>query len=168
MHVEDNAFALFKTHKGQVAMMHTGWTQWKNVFSFEVFGEAGYLIVEGRGGSYGPVTLRFGKRQVQAMQDTVSNSLLVSPPSGRKRAYAGGVPGEEIIAFDNSDISWEAEWVEFISAIEENREPLGNGSDGLEANKMIEAVYVSARENRPVKIREICRSQIHSEQKRGS
>jgi predicted dehydrogenase len=64
MEVEDNAFALFKTAKGQVAQMHTSWTQWKNRFTFEIFGEAGYLIVEGLGGSYGVETLTIGKRQL--------------------------------------------------------------------------------------------------------
>lgn len=45
--------------------------------------------------------------------------------------------------------------MEFISAIEENREPIGNANDGLQANRMIEAVYLSAKEGRPVKIKEI-------------
>ncbi len=63
MEVEDNAFALFKTSHGQTALMHTSWTQWKNRFTFEIFGEAGYLIVEGLGGSYGTETLRIGRRK---------------------------------------------------------------------------------------------------------
>jgi len=137
MAVEDNAFALFKKGRNQVALMHTSWTQWKNIFSFEIFGEAGYLIVEGLGGSYGPEILKIGKR----------------PRS--KGAFIGGVPEEEIITFDGPDISWEAEWTEFLSAIKENRAPLGNGQDGLEANRMIEAVYLSAQKNRPVKISEV-------------
>ena len=62
MEVEDNAFAIFRTIGGQTAMMHTSWTQWKNRFTFEVFGEAGYLIVEGLGGSYGVEKLIIGKR----------------------------------------------------------------------------------------------------------
>ncbi len=134
--VEDNAFALFKKGK-QIALMHTSWTQWKNIFSLEIFGEAGYLIVEGLGGSYGPEKLKIGKRLRS------------------KGAFIGGVPDEEVIEFNGPDISWEAEWREFLSAIKENRLPLGNGQDGLEANRMIEAVYVSARENRPVKISEV-------------
>lgn len=154
MEVEDNAFALFKTSRNQVASMHTSWTEWKNMFSFEVFGEAGYLSVEGRGGSYGPATLKIGRRRILSAQDAVNSSLIVSPPLRHQRAYAGGAPDEEIVTFDNFDLSWDAEWIELISAIEESREPLGNGKDGLEANRMIEAVYKSARENRPVKISE--------------
>ena len=35
------------------------------------------------------------------------------------------------------------------------RQPLGSGRDGLEANRMLAAVYLSAKENRPVKIDEV-------------
>jgi len=69
--------------------------------------------------------------------------------------YAGGVPEEETIVFDGPDVSWEEEWREFTAAIREKREPLGNGQDGLEANRMIEAVYRSAEEKRVVQIEEI-------------
>src|SRR5712692_4463444 len=57
MPVEDNAFCLLRTRSGQRAILHASWTQWKNLFSFEVFGDKGYLIVEGLGGSYGPQSL---------------------------------------------------------------------------------------------------------------
>jgi predicted dehydrogenase len=140
MEVEDNAFALFRTAKGQVAQMHTSWTQWKNRFNFEIYGEAGYLIVNGLGGSYGTETLTIGRRPIN--RD-------ISP------IYLGGVPEEETIVFDGPDLSWELEWKEFKAAIREKREPLGSGRDGLEANRMIAAVYLSARENRPVKLTEV-------------
>jgi len=129
MEVEDNAFALFRTNGGVTASMHTSWTQWKNLFSFEVFGKDGYLIVEGLGGSYGKETLRIGSRKPE-----------------------GGAPEEETIVYDGPDASWQVEWKEFLSAIQENREPVGNGWDGLQANRMIEAVYRSAREGRSVTI----------------
>jgi predicted dehydrogenase len=44
------------------------------------------------------------------------------------------------------------EWQEFLTAIDQNREPVGSGDDGHQANRMIEAVYRSARENRVVAI----------------
>jgi len=134
MEVEDNAFATFRTKKGQIASMHTSWTQWKNKFQFEVFGEKGYLMVDGLGGSYGIEKLVIGKRKRD------------------QNNYVGGAPEEEVVAFPGPDISWQEEWKEFISAIEENREPLGSGYDGLMANRMIEALYKSARLNRKVKI----------------
>lgn len=129
MQVEDNAVAIFKNKNGIIATMHTSWTQWKNLFSFEVFGKEGYLIIEGLGGSYGKETLKIGKRQRE------------------------GAPVEKIVEFDGEDVSWDKEWQEFISAIENNRQPLGNGLDGYQANKMIEAVYKSSSLRRIVKIK---------------
>lgn len=140
MEVEDNAFAIFRTSRGQTAMMHTSWTQWKNRFTFEIFGEAGYLIIDGLGGSYGKEILTIGKR-----------------PANKDNAqvYLGGVPQEETLVFDGPDPSWRMEWEEFKAAIREGREPLGNGCDGLEANRMLAAIYLSAKEKRPVKINEV-------------
>ena len=181
MDVEDNAFALFRTGKNQIALLHTSWTQWKNRFTFEIFGEAGYLIVEGLGGSYGKETLRIGKRKlvngyellvnkdaknVNSYQLLVDKERQYTSPSNKQITnqlitnnvglkYAGGPPDEELIEFPGPDISWEMEWKEFLSAIRENREPVGNGQDGLEAMRMIEAVYRSTRENRPIKIQDI-------------
>jgi len=129
MEVEDNAFALFKTKAGQIAFMHTSWTQWKNLFSFEVFGSEGYVVVEGLGGSYGPQRLRIGRRRPE-----------------------GWVPEEEFIDFPGEDISWEEECKELVQAIKENREPLGSGWDGYQANRMLGAVYESVRLGRPVNL----------------
>ena len=169
MKVEDNAFALFKTSNGQTALMHTSWTQWKNCFTFEIYGEAGYLFIEGLGGSYGTETLRIGRRKkvesYELLVDTKGESSY-NPETNRPitnqlitnnitPCYAGGVPDEEVIEFPGPDISWEAEWKEFLSAIRENREPMGNGKDGLEAMRMIEAVYRSSKENRPIRIKEV-------------
>ena len=50
MPVEDNAFVLLLTAAGQVASLHVSWTQWRNLFSLEVFGRDGYAIAEGLGG----------------------------------------------------------------------------------------------------------------------
>ncbi len=157
MEVEDNAFAMFKTTKGQVAQMHTSWTQWKNRFIFEIFGEAGYLIVEGLGGSYGTEKLTIGKRPRKIeVQENRDSSYFSDAKMGQSPvSYLGGAPDEEEIVFEGNDISWELEWQEFTSAIREKREPLGNGRDGLEANRMIAAVYKSAAEHRPVKLAEI-------------
>ena len=129
MVVEDNAFAIFRNSNGVIATMHTSWTQWRNLFSFEVFGSDGYLIIEGLGGSYGTQKLKIGKRKPES-----------------------GPPDEEIMEFPGFDVSWEEEWKEFISAIENNRDPIGNGWDGYQANRMIEAVYESARTERVIKL----------------
>ncbi len=143
MEVEDNAFAMFKTKNNQLATMHTSWTQWKNKFVFEIFGEKGYLIVDGLGGSYGSEKLIIGKRKTET-----------KAPNPKKNAisFIGGSPQEEIFEFSGPDMSWIEEWKEFINAIKGNREPLGSGYDGFMANNMIKAVYQSAKLNRPIKL----------------
>lgn len=130
MKVEDNAFAFFKKRDGVIAFMHTSWTQWKNLFSFEIFGEKGYLIINGLGGSYGKEVLKIGRRKEE-----------------------GGIPEEKIIEFENDDISWQKELMDFFTAIDEGREVVGSGYDGYKANLMIEAVYKSAKESRWIKIK---------------
>jgi predicted dehydrogenase len=129
MEVEDNAFAMFKNSAGVVATMHTSWTQWKNLFSLEIFGDLGYLIIEGLGGSYGVETLKVGRRNPK-----------------------GGAPDEQIEQFPGPDISWQLEWEEFTRAVNENRQPVGNGIDGLLANRMIEAVQRSEVDKKVVEI----------------
>jgi predicted dehydrogenase len=144
MEVEDNAFALFRTADGRTAQMHTSWTQWKNKFLLEIIGEKGYLVVDGLGGSYGPEKLIIGKRKTSAQVE--------GPGTEGSPLFLGGAPNEEIIEFPGPDISWREEIKEFASAIRENREPIGSGYDGLMANRMIGAVYESAKINRPVEI----------------
>jgi len=143
MEVEDNAFALFWAADGRTAQMHTSWTQWKNRFLLEVIGEKGYLVVDGLGGSYGTERLFIGKRKIRAAES-------IGPTPAIQ--YAGGAPDEEILEFPGPDISWREEMKEFASAIMENREPIGSGYDGLMANRLIGAVYESARRNVPVRL----------------
>ena len=125
--LEDNAFALFRTAKGQVASLHSSLTQWKNVFTLEIFGQDGYIVVEGLGGSYGTEKVSLGKK------------AFFEPFRDETTEFRGG------------DSSWYEEWKEFAAAIEENREPLGNGFDGLEALRLVNAVYESARRGTVVK-----------------
>lgn len=124
--LEDNAFVTLRTTGGQVAQWHSSWTQWKNRFTFEIFGRDGYVCVDGLGGSYGVETLLVGRRRRES-----------GPPIETKRE------------FDGPDLSWQAEWDEFVSAIHEGREPMANGNDGLEAMRLIAAVYHSAHTGQP-------------------
>ena len=98
MEVEDNTFGIMKTERDVTAAFHVSWTNWKNIFSFEVFGADGYVRVEGLGGSYGAETLEFGKRR-----------------------EGGGAPEIEVFPFVPEDVSWREEWKEFRSAIGEGR-----------------------------------------------
>jgi predicted dehydrogenase len=118
--LEDNAFAILRTTKGQIASLHSSLTQWKNQFIFEIFGQDGYIIIEGLGGGYGTEKLTIGKR---AFYEPFK---------------------DETTEFRGSDISWLEEWKEFMQAIAEKREPIGSGYDGLEALKLVNAIYQSA------------------------
>ena len=119
--LEDNAFALLRTGQGQIASLHASWTEWKPLFSFEVFGHDGYVTVEGLGGAYGTERAVLGRRDFDA------------PFS------------EEAVEFRGADRSWEEEWREFVSAIREGREPSASGEDGLAAIELAQAIYESAR-----------------------
>jgi predicted dehydrogenase len=126
--LEDNAFILFRNRQGQTASFHSSSTQWKNHFSFEIFGTLGYILVHGMGGSYGVERVTLGRRN------------------------PGSVPDEEVFEFPGEDRSWHREWAELVAAVRESREPSGNGDDGYRALLAAEAVYASAREERLVKI----------------
>ena len=126
--LEDNAFTILRTERGQVAYLHVSWTQWKNLFSLEIVGQDGYITIEGLGGSYGVEKATIGKR------------AFLKP-------FA-----EEITEYRGQDNSWHEEWNEFICAIREDREPLGNGYDGLQVLKLALAIYDSARMSKVVKL----------------
>lgn len=53
MPVDDNAFLNLRTAEGQTAFLHASCTEWKNLFSFEIYGRNAKLQIEGLGGSYG-------------------------------------------------------------------------------------------------------------------
>ncbi|MFZ1728609.1 MAG: Gfo/Idh/MocA family oxidoreductase [Bacteroidota bacterium] len=119
--VEDNAFALLGLRNGATCQFHVSWTNWRNVFSFEIFGTQGYITISGLGGSYGPETLEVGTRRAE-----------------------GGRPDIEVFEFPSEDHSWREEWQDFRRAIDEQNVPSGSGRDGLMANRIVEALYASS------------------------
>jgi predicted dehydrogenase len=126
--LEDNAFVLLRSIRGQVASLHSSLTQWKNLFSFEIFGRDGYSIVEGLGGGYGTERAVLGKRDFHA-------------------PFA-----EQVIEYRGEDRSWYEEWKEFLAAITQEREPLGNAIDGLRALQIANAAYAAAREGKSISL----------------
>lgn len=127
--LEDNAFGLFQFEGGAVASFHTSWTQWKNMFSFEIFGTKGSLSIEGLGKSYGTERLICATRRPE-----------------------GGVPEivEEI--FEGDDLSWQHEWSDFMNAVKTGGPYWGSPADGLAAMRMLAALYGSVERGRPVPI----------------
>src|SRR4029077_7620424 len=53
MKVDDNAFLSLRTKAGQTAWLHVSCTEWKNLFSLEIYGRDAKLAIDGLGGSYG-------------------------------------------------------------------------------------------------------------------
>ena len=54
--------------------------------------------------------------------------------------------------FPSPDLSWDAEWQEFRSAIVEGREPMASGADGLKTMQVIGALYESAQTHQTVSL----------------
>jgi predicted dehydrogenase len=123
--VEDNVVAVF-VGANVLAGLHVSWTQWKNLFTLDLFGSHGSVRVEGLGGSYG------------------DERLIVHQGAGEDRVT-------EVIEFRGPDPSWQAEWREFTAA-SEGRGPSGGGRDGAEVLTLVEAIYNSARDDRTIEI----------------
>lgn len=94
MSVEDNAFMLLRTSAGQTAFLHATWTEWKNMFSMEIYGRDGKLQIDGLGGSYGQESLIYYRMLPQ-----------MGPPETQKWEYPGG------------DESWRVEFEHFMMAV---------------------------------------------------
>jgi len=127
--LEDNAQGLFRFGSGAIASFHTSWTQWKNLFSLEIYGTRGSLCIEGLGKSYGVERLVIADR-----------------------AMEGGIPTLTEIVFDEPDRSWELEWRDFMSAVTTGSAFLGTAADGIGAMTMVDALYRSAHDGRPYRI----------------
>jgi predicted dehydrogenase len=104
--------------------MHVSWTEWRNLFSLEIFGRDGYVRVEGLGGSYGTETVALGRRDFD------------TPFS------------ERIIEYRGEDSSWRREWAAFRSAAVESRLPETGAPDGLAALALVARVYQAVDESR--------------------
>ena len=61
MDVEDNGFMMLRTENNQMAWLHVSWSEWKNLFCFEIFGRKGKIQIDGLGGSYGVEQLTYYK-----------------------------------------------------------------------------------------------------------
>lgn len=122
--VEDNAFALMRGASGQIAMLHSSATHWKQQFSLELYLEHGYAIINGilsQSRGYGRESLIVARRD--------------------DPAKAAPMPREEITYFDQ-DHSWQREIDEFADAILRNH-PIktGHSTDAWKTLELIENIY---------------------------
>lgn len=123
MPVEDNAALILgeaESRSAPWAMLHVSWTEWKNLFSLEIYCRTAKLQVDGRTHSYGPQRLRIYRM----------------PPEL-------GPPELEEIVYPDEDCSWEREWASFAAAIHtgDERLVLGDLHDARYAWEQIESAY---------------------------
>jgi predicted dehydrogenase len=124
--VEDNAALMLgeaDARSGPWAMLHVSWTEWKNLFSLEVFCRDAKLEVEGLARSYGPQRLRIFRMGADL-----------------------GPPELEEIAYPEEDVSWREEWRHLAEAIEaeDGRPLLGSLLDARYAWSRVQEAYATA------------------------
>jgi predicted dehydrogenase len=127
MPVDDNAFLHLLSTSGQTAWLHASCTEWKNLFSFEIYGKLGKLHVEGLGGSYGVERLYYYQMLAQM-----------------------GPPETTIYEFPRGDDSWGLETREFVEDICLQRQPGVGLKQARAVMQVVETVYRTAGSS-PVK-----------------
>jgi predicted dehydrogenase len=122
MPVDDNAFMRLTTAAGQVAFLHVSCTEWKNLFSFEIYGRVGKLHIDGLGGSYGVERLAHYQMRPEM-----------------------GPPDTTIYEYPQADRSWDLEFAEFLEDIRLGREPAAGLDAARAALTIVAAVYAQSK-----------------------
>src|SRR5581483_5014033 len=118
--VDDNAFLLLQTADRRAAMLHVSSTEWKNLFSLELYGRAAKLQIDGLGGSYGTERLTY-YRMLPEM----------------------GPPETTIWEYPMADDSWRVELTEFFEDIRLNRPPAASLEDAHATLRIVEKIYAN-------------------------
>jgi predicted dehydrogenase len=121
MPVDDNAFLSLRTAAGQTAWLHVSCTEWKNLFSLEIYGRDGKIAVDGLGGSYGVERLTF-YRMLPEM----------------------GPPETTVWDFPGGDDSWTLETTAFADDVRLGREPSPGLQEGIRTLEIVERFYHKA------------------------
>ncbi|MEM6603039.1 MAG: Gfo/Idh/MocA family oxidoreductase [Pseudomonadota bacterium] len=123
--IEDNVFAIMRNSQtGMCASLHSTMTQWRHLFSFEIFLEKGYMVLNGLktpSGTYGSEMLTVAKNRSQAPAATWED--------------------EEKFEYD-VDHSWEIEMKNFLKMINSKSTPLFKDShEALKVMQLIDDIY---------------------------
>lgn len=118
MPVDDNAFLSLRSAGGQTAWLHVSCTEWKNMFSLELYGRDAKVVIEGLGGSYGPERCTYYKMLPQ-----------MGPPEIFAWEYPPG------------DDSWSLELAAFEEDVRLGREPSPGLAEGIRTMEIVETVY---------------------------
>jgi predicted dehydrogenase len=125
MPVEDNAALILGERDDRSspwAMLHVSWTEWKNLFSLEVYCRTAKLQVDGLVRSYGAQQLRIYRMSPD-----------LGPPELEQRTYG------------DDDLSWSAEWEHFATAIASGQPVRGGLQDARYAWARVEDAYASSQ-----------------------
>jgi predicted dehydrogenase len=120
--LEDNGFMQLQTSEGQTAWLHVSATEWKNMFSMEIYARTGKLQIDGLGGSYGLERLTYYKMLPQ-----------MGPPETTAWEYPF------------PDNSWELELEYFAECIKRGVLPEGNIYDAKQAIDVVFKIYEGGR-----------------------
>ena len=127
--MEDNAFAILRNEKNQVALFHSSSTQWKHTFSLEIALEQGYVNINGILSS----TRSYGQGE----------RLITARKQFENESSAMGNPHEEITYFDQ-DRSWELEVENFVDCIKNDKKvSIGSSEDALKAMDLVYKIYTA-------------------------
>jgi predicted dehydrogenase len=118
MPVDDNAFLSLRNQTGQTAWLHVSCTEWKNLFSLEIYGRDAKLHWEGLGGSYGLERLTHYQMLPQM-----------------------GPPDTTICEFPRGDTSWKLEMTEFFEDIRLKRTPVPGLKEAKAALHVVQQIY---------------------------
>jgi predicted dehydrogenase len=118
MEVEDNAFLALRPRSGGFAWVHASWTEWKNLFSFEIALRDAKIEITGLGGSYGTERLVLYEMLPE-----------MGPPATRAWEWP------------QADRSWGRELDDMLAAIEGRPSVGGTLGDAIEALRIVEEAY---------------------------
>lgn len=123
--IEDNVFAIMRSSQtGVEVSFHSTMTQWRHLFSLEVFLERGYLVLNGlktSSGTYGEEELTIAKN--------------------RATAPAANFDSEERMHF-KVDTSWAKEAEHFMDAVSLGMPVIsGNSRQALEVMSLVDCIY---------------------------
>jgi len=118
MKVDDNAFLSLRTAANQTAWLHVSCTEWKNMFSLEIYGRDGKLSIDGLGGSYGVERVTYYQMLPQ-----------MGPPEATSWEFPGG------------DDSWALETGAFATDIRKGSGSLQGLQEGIRTLEIVQAIY---------------------------
>lgn len=123
--IEDNVFLnLRNSRSGLCASLHSTMTQWRYLFSLEVFLEGGALILNGlktSSGAYGNEDLAIKRN--------------------RSHSPSGNYDSEEHLVY-HADTSWASEVGHFLSCIESGTPiVMGTSTDALNVMRIVDRIY---------------------------